>query len=325
MHFVLRRRGGGFCAKYASKVIGLLENDEEEYENLLDEGKLLNRYIRNTNITGVYEQVGGTCYAYAACSAYLNTIARIYGARKPFPTFKECYDIALYNGNNGGKSEESIHRLEKRFRYGVQCEQCDKLLIRDALTISVIISFKTSLKGWECVANGSFLEFPGGRATGFHAAVVEGYDFEKDCAILKNSWGGETASPRFDFTGSAAHETKIIRVFYTKESIKGKTNVQYKPNLSRCTGVFKGQEIDCAWMDYTTAVYESNYVCEFRPGGKDDLEFFGYNIFQWINLKLNRPKNQKYPKYFYINNDIRKRMKKYGDDDSDDDETCVIC
>lgn len=78
-------------------------------------------------------------------------------------------------------------------------------------------------------------------------------------------------------------------------------------------------------MDYTTAVYESNYVCEYRPGGKNGLEFFGYNIFQWINLKLNRPKKQKYPKYTYTNQVIRKLKEKYGDDDSDDDETCGIC
>ena len=35
--------------------------------------------FRNTNLTGVYRQHGGTCYAHSSTSAYLNSVMRIKG------------------------------------------------------------------------------------------------------------------------------------------------------------------------------------------------------------------------------------------------------
>ena len=84
---------------------------------------------------------------------------------------------------------------------------------------SSIVCFSTSEKGWNQVKNGEFLGFPSGLASGSHASLVEGYDLEKDCYICKNSWGGKTAKPRFDFTESAAHNCRFIRVYFTPKSI----------------------------------------------------------------------------------------------------------
>lgn len=165
LHIVRRRRGGACPAEFSSKVIGLLEYDDDVPVLPLKPGRLSLRYIRNTNSTGVYEQRGGTCYAYAACSAYINTIMRIYGSRPP-PSFRECFEIACYNGSSGGKTDESIRLLEKHFGYGIMCDTVNNLLIRDALTISVIVDFSTSKAGWESVANGRLLKYPGGKPDG---------------------------------------------------------------------------------------------------------------------------------------------------------------
>lgn len=308
IHIMKRYRGGGFNALYLAECIGNLINDKYHVSGPLLPGNLSLRYIRSTNATYVYEQIGGTCYAYAACSAYINTIIRIYGSRPP-PSFRECFEIACYNGSSGGRSDESIRRLEKHFKYGIICDQCDRLLIRDAITISVIIDFSTSQAGWVSVANGSLLEFPGGNASGWHSAVVEGYDLEKDCAILKNSWGNITAAPRFEFTGSAAHDSRITRVYFTLDSIRWKVKEKFVPRLLKCDGSINGNHVDCAWMDKTTAQYTSDYVCEFHPEKKDDLKYYGYNVYQWIKINLNRQENQNKPRYYYSNLDILAHMK----------------
>ena len=323
VHIILRARGGGICAKEPSPVIGPLENDTGKVTKPLESGQISLRYIRTTNASLVYEQRGGTCYAFAACSAYINTILRIYGSRPP-PSFQECFDVACYNGENGGKAIESLKRLESKFQYGILCKKCDRLLIRDAMTISVIVSFSTSDEGWDCVANGSLLEFPGGISHGWHASIVDGYDLEKDCAILKNSWGGESASPRFDFTASAAHDVQITRVYFTVESIKGKTNKVFIPRLIKCKEILEDHEIECAWMDEETAQYETNYVCEFHPEKNDEYKYHGYNVYQWIDINLNRPKGATRPIYHDINENIKKEMLKELKSGYDDEAKCDI-
>lgn len=46
---------------------------------------------------------------------------------------------------------------------------------------------------------------------GYHAALFEGYDFEKDCFVCKNSWSDETTNPRFDFDPSLWIVLKILQ------------------------------------------------------------------------------------------------------------------
>lgn len=201
----LRNRGGGCQLEKPSETIGLLKDDTEKVKAPIKPGKLTSKFIRNTNSSRVYEQIGGTCYAYAACSAYLNTIMRISGSKEP-PSFSECYQVACYNGPHGGQPLTSIQRLEEHFHYGICCTKSKKATILDAIKISLIISFSTSQTGWTKVANGDLTEKPDGKMNGCHAAVVEGYDFDKKCLICKNSWGGNTAKTRFNLKISATHQ-----------------------------------------------------------------------------------------------------------------------
>lgn len=283
-----------------SKVIGLIEKDNDQTLHYLIPGKLTKRYIRNTNATGVYEQKGGTCYAYAACSAYINTIIRIYGSRPP-PSFKECFEIARYDGGNGGNPAKSIRLLEEHFHYGVICSEEEKVTIRDILTISVICSFGTSQDGWESVARGQLLEKANGERTqDSHAALVEGYDFNNDHMICKNSWGGKTARPRFDFIPEAAHYCSFTKVYFTLDSIKGKTNLEFHPRMEIFIKHEDGKKIKCAWMDETTAIYSSEYLCEYHQEKEGPLNYLGYDVDQFIKINSNLPKennNSHWPGY----------------------------
>lgn len=120
LHLLLNLRGGGVGAESPSETIGLLENDIEKVKTYIKPGKLTSRYIKNTNSSRVYQQVGGTCYAYAASSAYINTIMRIYRSKEPH----------LMNVPNGGNPLLSIQKLEKHFHYGVCCRNETKCCLR---------------------------------------------------------------------------------------------------------------------------------------------------------------------------------------------------
>lgn len=278
----------GCCpAEQPSKVIGYLELDREEIEDHLPIGRLNSRFIRNTNVTGVYRQREGTCYAYAASSAYLNTALRIIGKNK-FPTMSECFQIAVYSGTDGGDPLKSIEALEKHFHFGISCDRVNSFSINDAITLSLITCFSTSREGWKMVKNGSLLHKPGGEADGWHASLVEGYDFDKDCMIVKNSWGGETSEPRFDFDQFMAHDYYFVRVYCKDDNIDGKSPPKFTPRIQKFNGHWYGNRIDCAWMDKQTAVYTKNYLCEHHPEKDGDMNYLGYNINQWINLNLRR-------------------------------------
>ena len=285
LHLTLRPRGGGCALERPSKVVGFLSDDYEKVKNPIKPGKLTSRYIRNTNSSRVYEQIGGTCYAYAACSAYINTILRICGSKEP-PSFAECFRIACYNGDKGGIPYESIRRLENHFHYGVCCEKTDKSTILDVMKISVIISFSTSKEGWNKIAEGELIEKPKGKIDGSHAAIIEGYDFDKKCLICKNSWGARTAAPRFNLRPSATHSYYFTHVYFTLSSIDGKTNTKYEPKMNKFVGELDKRKIDCAWMDENTAIYSSDYVCELHDGKEGPYNYLGYDIKQWIHIKL---------------------------------------
>lgn len=290
LHFIPSRICGGGCtAQKPSDVIGYIENDEDDkIISYLDDGLLNKRFIRNTNVTGVYEQKYSNCFAFAACSAYINTVMRIYGSKNPVPSFKECYQIANYNNNQGGNSGEAIQRLERHFNFGVCMKRVNEVSIRDSMMLSVIANFKTSSKGWKSIANGELLWYPGGIGDGRHSALVEGYDLEKDCMICKNSWGGETATSRFDFTPSACHECDFVVVYFTLESIRDKTVKKFIPKIQTFEGSLNKQKINCAWMDKTTALYSTEYVCEYHPEKIGDMNYLGYDVFKWIDINLNR-------------------------------------
>ena len=210
---------------------------------------------------------------------------RIYGSKEA-PSFKECFHIACYNGVNGGVPAISIQKFEKHFHYGICCKQTNKATILDAIKISVIISFLTSEKGWIQVAKGELFEKPEGEADGRHATVVEGYDFDRKCLICKNSWGSNTAKPRFDLKPSATHNPYYTLVYFTLDSIKGKTHKRFEPKIKKFIGHINRIPINCAWMDEGTAIYSSDYVCEPIEKKVGPYNYIGYKIEEWISIKL---------------------------------------
>lgn len=99
-------------AQKASPRVGLIcEDKDTEPLKPLPSCKISPRFIRNTNATKCYQQEGGCCYAHAASSAYINTILQIYGAKPP-PSYKDCFEVACYNGKEGGNAKDAIKKLE---------------------------------------------------------------------------------------------------------------------------------------------------------------------------------------------------------------------
>lgn len=306
----------GSCpAEKPSDIIGYLEEDRDQIKKLLPTGKLNSRFIRNTNVTGVYQQRGGTCYVYAACSAYLNTVMRKFGVNK-LPTFSECFQIAIYAGTDGGNCQRAIEELEKHFHYGVKCDKVISLPIRETISISVIVCFTTSKEGWDSVSNGSLLKRPQGDPYEWHATLVEGYDFNKDCMICKNSWA-KTGAARFDLNQFMTDDYYFIRVYTDEDNIDGKTRSSFRPNLKKFTGKWNNNDIECAWMDETAALYCRDYLCEHHPERNDNLKYLGYNIDQWININLNRDEETN---QYYLRK-IREKEKGLGNSK----ESCKIC
>ena len=250
--------------------------------------KLDKRFIRSTNLTGVYDQARSrTCYAYAACSAYINTILRIYGSSPP-PSFQECYEVANYEVKEGDNPTlESLRHLENKFRRGVLFEKTSSISIRDAMVISPILDFWTSKKGWGYVKNGDLTVRPEGKIDPIgHAVLVEGYDFQKKCYICKNSWNCKNY--RFNFVEQAAHHFHYIRVYFTLNSINGKINKRFIPRMKKIPSKkINGKAVDCYLVDKLTAAYSSDLVCELYSNPEGDLTYIGYDIHQWIDANIN--------------------------------------
>lgn len=262
-------------------------SSEQETEDLavpLESGRLCLRIIRNTNITCVHEQKKEDCYAYAACSAYINTLMRMFGLekeKKPLPKFDECLPIADYNHGRGGKPSESIRRLEEHFKYGVKFSETKKLSIKDAIMKSVIVSFETNDNADQKIINGSLMEKVNGPNVGWHAVLVEGYDLEKDCLICKNSWK-DLCGGRFDFRTTATNDFMFTVVDFDIDKYTFKPNLKvFKDKIKDCT-------VTCAWMDHNTAFYSNNFLCEYHPEKDDNLNYKGYYADNYIGLYLNR-------------------------------------
>lgn len=282
---------GGFNALNESPVIGKLSNDHNDSLKPIFPGELNDElYIRNTNATGVYQQEGKTCYAFAATSAYINTILRIKGATPP--SFQECFQKAHYNKEKPGSCLTALEKLEKHFKYGIKFKETTKISIREIITQSVVVSFTTTKEGWEMVMNGSFLRKPSDDTKRVdpklrHSCLAEGYSFSSKSILVKNSWC-DFAQNRFFFNPSFAHDVKYIVVYFTKKSIQGRFSSDYKPDIRPCVGQWHGKAINCAWMNEEAALYEDDYVCIKRSGGPPNLDYFGYNVDEWINLALEK-------------------------------------
>jgi hypothetical protein len=243
---------------------------------------------RTTNVTRrAYEaQIGGSCYAHSAASAYINTCSRIYGLGTPLPSYDECVTVADYNKGEGGFVSTAIERLEEHFHCGVQCETSrERPPISSILSLSVVVLFATSKDGWKKIQQGELLERPSGQQEGRHASLVEAYDLENDWSIAKNSWGHrDGTSERFKMRFAALHDFCVITVFFTLNSIRGKTTKPFHAQMETFQGTLDGHAILCAYMDEDTAKYTTNFICELHSPGK----WIGFDLETWISIKLRR-------------------------------------
>ena len=170
------------------------------------------------------------------------------------------------------------------------------------MELSVIVRFATSKKGWKQLGTGNFLTFQEGAEDGSHAMIIDGYNSQLDCFLSKNSWGSLTADSCVNFSEYATHWHDFVKVYFTLDSIKGKTISTYNPQISEeYIGKYKGHDITCVNMDETTATYEQNYICEYHPELSGNLKYIGYKISEWIKIVLNRPKELPLPIHYYNN------------------------
>lgn len=156
--------------------------------------------------------------------------------------------------------------------------------IKEIMTLSIIISFATSEK----VANGSLLVKLPGEIDDWHASLLEGYDFQNKYYIVKNSWGGENAKPRFDVDLKATHSYYFHKVYFTLDSILNKTTKQYEQKIEKCNQTLYNKSIKAAWMDKTTDIFNSDYVCECHPERKSNLNYLCFDIDEYIDLTLKK-------------------------------------
>jgi hypothetical protein len=163
--------------------------------------------------------------------------------------------------------------------------------IRDIFTLSIIANFTTSEAGWTNIKHGQLMESAPGDANGWHATLAEAYDLNEDCTWAKNSWGHEAGTQeRFKFRWEAFHNYNYIKVFWTLNSIRGKTRGIYQPRMERFVGRLEGRPIDCAYMDEQTSRYEQDFICEPDPTRPPPLNMIGYDLNQYIRLRLKRAK-----------------------------------
>lgn len=306
---IVRNKMGAFDSRKSLITAGYINESKKTNVNSLPIAVANSQsFIRNTNATPVFYQKKGNCYAFAATSAYINTAKRIYGLNINL-SFEECYKEAYYTkeideilGDQGGNPKKAIEAIENKYHLGIKCEATQSLDIRDALMISVILSFGTSEEGYNCVGNGQLLEYQPGKELGSgHSTLVEGYDFKKDCYICKNSW--VNGANRFYFTESAAHWFQFYRVYFTEESIRGKKYPCLKPNLRTFTDK---NGIKAAWMDKNTAFYSEKYVViDIREKINGPLKYMGVDVHDYIKIVLKR-KYEK-PDYHYRNIELKKR------------------
>ena len=147
--------------------------------------------------------------------------------------------------------------------------------------------FDTTEEGYQAIARGSLTKKPTGEISKEgHCVLIEGYDFERDLCICKNSWGNDTSKMRFEVNIGALHCYSFIKVYWTLDSIK--QNLIQTFRMEKFKGTYKGHPIDCAWMDKSTAIYTSEYICDPHDEKEGPYRYLGYDIDQYIALRIHR-------------------------------------
>lgn len=231
-------------------------------------------------------------YVYQTCKAYIDTIYKIYGSPKP-EKFSEIYAVADYEGNNSSYSpKKSVDLIEKAFHHGILSYTTDALTIRDAMTMSVVVQFSTSKKGYEEIKKGSLIEKPKGIENEFFVVLIKRYDFGNDCMICSFANGYE-----FKLRASAAHKIEFTILYFTTESIEDKTSSKLIPRFEKAQMCYDCTDVDCYWMNEETAAYSLDYVFAYRPYVNREMPYFGIEINQYILHHSMLSNKRKKPEY----------------------------
>ena len=73
------------------------------------------------------------------------------------------------------------------FKFGIKFKEQNNITIKESLEKTSIHRFTTSNDGLEKVACGELITMPIGSSDGWHAVLVEGYEYDTNCFIGKNS------------------------------------------------------------------------------------------------------------------------------------------
>lgn len=169
---------------------------------------------------------------------------------------------------------------------------------------SVVITFSTSESGYKKIAQGSLLEPASGENAGYHSCLVEGYDLPGDIMWVKNSWGA-LGDPNHQFRWAtrwrALSKPSHIRVFFTLDSIQGKSYCKYvnckyflwntPPEDVRTLNGKPIPPLRCIFLDPQTAIYDSDLICfpvANSPSAFNGKNWIGYNVHDWIRYWSNR-------------------------------------
>jgi hypothetical protein len=257
-------------------------------------------------------------WAHAAAGAYINTCARICGLTRPAPIYQEAVDFltAHFSGEHAAV-DEAIACLEEQCHCGVcWAKQMEEPDLPEFLQMSIIVSFTTSdPAGWDDIDGGDLLKRPDGdEDTTWDAFLVDGYDLIDGHFVANNSWGiqsGNRGQVRFRF--EAFHKFVVTKVFFTADSIRGKTDGTYREVIVVLPdGRLDGKEIGCAKVNLMAALYSSDWICDrhssssknfpllftgdargfggLPPGALQDMEakYVAYDLRQYVGVKLKK-------------------------------------
>jgi hypothetical protein len=73
------------------------------------------------------------------------------------------------------------------------------------------------------------------------------------------------------FQFDAFHEFVITKVFFTTESIQGKTDGKYEEVIERFEQKLDGQTIRCAKVNLMTALYNSDWICDSQSSSDESF------------------------------------------------------
>jgi hypothetical protein len=197
--------------------------------------------------------------------------------RSAVPTYEAA--VALLKDHFAGTSpaiSEAITCLEDHYHCGVCWGDATEVPeLAEFWRMSTIVSFATSdPAGWAAFGGGDLRERPPGEVSpGRHVFLVARFDFSRGCHVANNSWGrqfGQCGEVLFQF--EALHEFVITKVFFTTDSIQGKTHAGYEEVINRFPGTLYGMPIDCAHVNLMAAMYNSDWICDSQSSASESFQ-----------------------------------------------------